>query len=221
MKTGSTNGPCILGLTLLLAGCAAGELFQVAGGTAFSFMLAPFPQTYRLRTQPMTVPAGQPAATSFPQALHGNIYVAELEGIDVLKHLGSISLDKHDADNVRVALRNSLDHAGLLNDDPKAARYQLKTTVTDNRSAGFADIVVTTRMQFSLTDVVTGETLLKESIATPGAVAMSDEPLYKDRVGKAMEGSVAGDIRALLERLRQVQIQEPAAPQASVGPDVA
>lgn len=212
MRTGLRNGLCIAGLALSLAGCAAGELFQVAGTTAFTFMVAPFPQTYRLSVEGMSLPAEQSEGKAFPAELHKNIYVSEIDGIEILKHLDGIRLDRHDAGNLKAALGQSLDLAGLLNEDPNLARYRLKTTVTDNRSEGFADILVTTRMQFVLTDVATGETVAQEAIATPSTVPVSEAPLYKDRVGKAMEGSVRGDLQALLERLSQLRIEEPTAP---------
>ena len=197
----------MVALATSLIGCAgAGEVFQLASTTAFSFMLAPLPQTYRLTVKGMTVPAGKFEENAFPESLRKNIYVTEIEGTETLKHLNGIALDAHDDSNVKAALSNSLNLAGLLNTDQKVARYQLSTVVTENRSSGAADVTVTTHLQFVLTEAATRETLLQESIATPSTVPVSEELLYKDRVGKAMEGSVKGDIRALLERLKQIPI---------------
>jgi hypothetical protein len=207
LKTGLRRSLCRGVAAMLIMGCGGcGELFHLAGGTAFTFMLAPPPQTYRLTLTGMSIPAEQLAGDTFPASLRKNIYVSEIEGTEILKHLNGIRLGDQDTGHVRAALSKSLDLAGLLNDDREFSRYQLATNVTENRSGGVADTTVTTRMHFVLTDAVTGETLLTESVATPYTVPISDELLYKDRVGRAMEGSIRGDIRVLLDRLSQVAI---------------
>jgi hypothetical protein len=208
MKTGLKRSLCMALAALLIMGSSGcGELFQLAGSTAFTLMLPPLPQTYRLSSNGMAIPVEQMERDAFPESLRKNIYVTGIDGTEILKHLNGIKLDDQDTVNVKAALSNSLDLAGLLNNDQKVSRYQLSTVVTENRTEGATDITVTTHMQFILTDAVTRETLLKESVATPNTVQFSDELLYKDRIGKAVEGSVRGNIRVLLDRLRQIAIR--------------
>lgn len=107
---------------------------------------------------------------------------------------------------MKAALCDSLRLVDLLNNDPKAARYQLMTTVTANKLRGAADITVTTHMQFRLIDSVTGETLMSESIASRSSIEFTENHLYQVRIGRAMEGSVRGNFRTLLDRLKQAPV---------------
>lgn len=188
-----------------LAGC--GELFRIAGTTAFGFMHAPPHQTFRLAEERMAIPSEQLGGLSFAEGLHTNIYVDDIAGAEVLQRLHGGELDRNDAGNVRAALSKSMGNAGLLNNDPQTARYRLATEVTGNDTKGTMDIKVTTHMQFVLTDELTKETLLKESVASSGDVPFSsDNLLYKGRMGGAMEASVRENFRVLLNRLSQLSV---------------
>ena len=205
MRTGLKNTLCMAAATMSITGCT--QLAGLAGSTAVTYMLAPPHQTYRLSLNGMTVPADQLAGLKFPESLLANVYVADVEGAEILKHLHGGRLNDGDSANVNAALRNSLNNAGLLSSDQTAARYQLKTAIIKHESRGTIDVMVKTQMQFILTDVVMDEILVNVLITTPTEVEFSeDQFLYIDRIGKAMEGSVRGNIRLLLERLTRVPI---------------
>lgn len=187
----------------LTMGCADAPL-ELASG--LGLMAAAPAQTYRLTAIGMSITPEQLEDRTFPERLHENIHVSDLAESEKLSRLFGGKLDEKDTDNVKEALRDSLRNAGLLSNDQKTARYQLATIVVANKLKGAADITVTTHMQFRLVDAVTGDTLMNESIASPSTVLFTENHLYKVRIGKAMEGSVRENFRALLNRLRQVPV---------------
>jgi hypothetical protein len=189
-----------------LTGCAGGEALLSLGSSVGMAAAAPR-QTYRLAQANMIPPSEHLSASLFPEGLHANIFVGEFTGSEKLSLLFGGKLDENDAGNVQAALRDALRSAGLLNNDPETARYQLMTSVAENRLRGAADITVTTHMQFRLIDAVTGETLMDESIATPSTVLFSENHLYRVRIGKAMEGSIRENILVLLDRLGQLPVK--------------
>lgn len=208
MSTRPRNALFALAAAACVTGCAGGEALMSLG-SSFAMVAGAPPQTYRLAQAGMTPSAEELGAGTFPERLRANIYVSDFVGSEKLARLFGGKLDPNDAGNVEAALRDALRLAGLLNGDPGAARYQLMTVVGENRLRGAADVTVTTHLQFRLIDAATGDTLMTESVATPSTVPFSENHLYRVRIGKAMERSVRGNIRALLDRLRQLPEARP------------
>lgn len=203
MRSGMKPVVLLLSSTLILGGCAGGEQAMGFAGNLL-ILIDPPQQTYRLAQEGMAFSASELDGREFPQKLKANIFLRDIAGSEMLTRLYGGKLASSDTNNVKAALHDSLQAGGLLSEDSKSARYQLNVSVAANRLQGAADITVTTHMQFNLIDMVTGETVMQESVAAPGSTSFSEHHLYKVRIGRAMERSIRGNVSSLLERLSKL-----------------
>lgn len=152
-----------------------------------------------------TARGDQMAATATPQQrmaltpLHHNIAVLEVSGGQ-----GSNRLWASKVDNAQFAraLALSLADAGLLAEQPAAARYTLSARMDKLvQPITGLDLTVTATVSYSLVERATGNEILHRSHTLPYTAPFGDTLGALDRMRLANEGAVKANIAALVDDL--------------------
>lgn len=107
----------------------------------------------------------------------------------------------------RDALTQSLASRQLLAAGPADARYMLTAHIAEISQPMLGiDMTVGTRVNYTLSDIATGQQPFAESISSEATASMGDALNGDDRRRLAAEGAVSNNISQMLERLASVRI---------------
>ncbi|WP_028864032.1 hypothetical protein [Psychromonas aquimarina] len=103
------------------------------------------------------------------------------------------------------AIKQSLLKQGLFSDDGKYS-LAVKMVEIDQPSFGF-DMTVTTKVQYTLTETLSGVVVLDEAVVAPHTATVGDAFSGVERLRLANEGSGKKNIELLLEKLAELKIE--------------
>jgi len=127
--------------------------------------------------------------------------VAHVDGGGKTNPLWESSVSSED---FQKALETSLLSAGLLADDPAAAKNEITANLQDlNRPLAGLDMTVTSKVHYSAKSAADQKVIFDDVIAASGTGKFSDALLGVQRLQLANEASMRENIKAFIERLRK------------------
>jgi hypothetical protein len=119
------------------------------------------------------------------------------------------------------ALVRSLQKAGLLSSEGTKPKYVVAVELIALKQPFFgADMKVTSRIRYTITDAVTNAVVLNEEVIAPYTATFGDSLIGAQRLRMANEGSARKSIATLIERLNAAgsRTGKPALPPSSPPP---
>lgn len=175
-------GAALFGATLFLTGCATAAR---SDAMAASSVVAP-------------------VAANAPVALRGNIAIGDVAGGSSTNPLW---VSKVGSAEFERAIEASLRGVGMLQPNRQAGNYRLIADLqkVDQPMIGLS-FTVTSTVQYSLVERISGRTIFNERISTPFTAGISDAFVGTERLKLANEGSIRVNIERLIERLSSLNI---------------
>ncbi|WP_256657372.1 hypothetical protein [Pseudomonas sp. 2FE] len=152
----------------------------------------------------MTVSDNQAQALQFDKPLHDNLQLSEVAGGEKTNPLWTSEID---GTAFQAALHQSLNNAGLLSASSQAPfALRAKLQRVDQPLFGL-DFEVTTEVEYTLVDNVSGKVLFREVVRAPFTAGVGDAFYGVKRLRLANEGSAKENIAALLKRLSVLKVE--------------
>lgn len=155
------------------------------------------------KIESMTVAPSQVSAQSFDPALQSNVQLDDVQGGSKTNPLWTSEIDGGD---FQEALRQSLDNAGLLNNNDQAPLSLTANLIRVEQPLFGLDFKVTTVVEYVLLDKASGKVLMRETLTTPYTAGVGDAFVAVKRLRLANEGAAKENIAALLKRLATLQV---------------
>lgn len=148
-------------------------------------------------TGAMIVPVSQETLISEQSPLRSNVSIADVSGGKETNPLWTSEVSNA---AFLDALKQSLSVHTLLGSNDAKYRLAAKLVQLKQPFAGF-NMTVTAKVQYTLTEVASGKTILDRLIETPYQAKMGDAFLGSKRLQIANEGAVGSNIQALIQAL--------------------
>lgn len=155
------------------------------------------------KVESMTVSESSASPQSFDPALQSNLQLDEVKGGSQTNPLWTSEIAGAD---FQVALRQSLDNAGLLSQANQAPLSLSANLLRVDQPMFGLDFTVTTVVEYVLVDKASGAVLLRETLTTPYTAGVGDAFVAVKRLRLANEGAAKENIAALLKRLGALKV---------------